>query len=262
MSTLSLAGKVAIVTGSSRGIGAATALELGKRGAKVVVTFVRPSSEKLADDLVAKIKGFNNGADAIKVQADMASLDSPKIIVDQTIAAFGSSIDILVNNAGVEIVKPLANITLEDYDKVMNVNVRGKLFMTQAVIPHLRAPGRIINIGSIVGSIGLPGTSVYTASKGALDALTRCWAAEFGALGHTVNSVDPGPTETDMYDEILVTAGEKASEAVEFQKMVTPLEHRLGTAEDIALTIAMVAEPSCRWITGQSIQASGGMHMK
>ncbi|EKD18357.1 uncharacterized protein L3040_006768 [Drepanopeziza brunnea f. sp. 'multigermtubi'] len=261
MSTLSLAGKVAIVTGSSRGIGAATALELGKRGAKVVITFVRPSSEKLADDLVAKIKGFNNGADAIKVQADMASLDSPRVIVDQTVAAFGSSIDILVNNAGVEIMKPLANATLEDYDKIMNVNVRGTIFLTRAVIPHLRAPGRIINIGSIVGRIGFPATTVYTASKGALDAMTRCWAAEFGAFGHTVNSVNPGPTETDMFDDIVTNAGEGGSRVVEFQKSVTPLEHRLATAEDIALTIAMVAEPSCRWITGQCIQASGGMHM-
>ncbi|KFY86919.1 hypothetical protein V500_07311 [Pseudogymnoascus sp. VKM F-4518 (FW-2643)] len=256
-----LKGKVAIVTGSSRGIGAAIALELAKRGAKVVITFVSPSSEKLADEVVSTINGLQNGAAAIKVQADMAQLESPKKIVDATLAAFGSSIDILVNNAGVECSKPLSELALADYNYCMDVNVRGVLFMTQAVIPHLQQPGRIINLGSVLGRVGNAGTSIYAASKAAVEGLTRGWASELSPLGHTVNTIAPGLTETDMMAEVMKKQGPAAEQALAIQKMLTPLEHRLGQAEDIALTVVMLAESNSRWITGQSIQASGGLYM-
>ncbi|KAK0628093.1 Dehydrogenase OXI1 [Lasiodiplodia hormozganensis] len=254
-----LAGKVAIVTGGSRGIGAATAVELAKRGAKVAITFVSPSSEKLADEVIEKIASLNNGSSAIKIQADVRDLNSPAKVVAETTAAFGSSIDILVNNAGVEFTKPLGEITVEGYTNVFDVNVRSVIFMTQAVLPHLRSPGRIINIGSVLGRIGHPGSSVYSATKVALEALTRGWASELGAAGHTVNVVAPALTETDMMAR--ATNGAGSDQAIQMQRMMTPLEHRLGKAEDIALSVAVLAEPSSRWITGQTIQAGGGIYM-
>ncbi|KAH7054464.1 dehydrogenase with different specificitie [Macrophomina phaseolina] len=256
--TTTLAGKVAIVTGGSRGIGAATAVELARRGAKVAITFVSPSSEKLADEVIEKIKSLDNGSSAIKIQADARDLSSPGKVVAQTTAAFGQFIDILVNNAGKEYEKPLGEITVEGYADALDVNVRSVIFMTQAVLPHLRSPGRIINLGSVLGRIGQPGASVYSASKAAIEALSRGWASELGAAGHTVNVIAPALTETDMMDRSATLSSEQS---VQVQKMMTPLEHRLGTAEDIALAVAMLAEPSSRWITGQTIQAGGGIYM-
>ncbi|KAJ5915381.1 hypothetical protein N7466_011314 [Penicillium verhagenii] len=256
---LTLSGKVAIVTGGSRGIGAATALELAKRGAKIAITFVSPSSEELADQVITSINELGNGASAIKIKADMRSLDSPKRIIDETTAAFGDSIDILVNNAGVEFGKPLGNIRVDEYTDILDVNVRSVIFMTQAVLPHLRSPGRIINIGSVLGRIGRPGASLYSATKVALEALSRGWASELGAARHTVNVVAPALTETDMIAR--ATGGPGSEQAVQIQKSMTPVENRLGKAEDIALVVAMLAEPSSRWITGQTIQAGGGIYM-
>ncbi|KAL3427885.1 3-ketoacyl-acyl carrier protein reductase [Phlyctema vagabunda] len=258
---LSLADKVAIVTGSSRGIGAAIALELAKRGAKVVITYVSTSSEKLVDELIATIKALDNGSSAIKVQADMASVDAPKKIISEATTAFGNDIDILVNNAGVEVTKGLSDATVEDYTKVMDVNVRGVFLMTQAVIPHLRAPGRVINLGSILGRFGNARSSLYGATKAAVEGFTRGCAAEFGALGHTFNVVAPGPTETDMLTSVGKGAGEGFEQILHLQKMLTPLEHRLGNVQDIALVTAMLVEPQSRWITGQTIEATGGLYM-
>ncbi|GIC92783.1 SDR family NAD(P)-dependent oxidoreductase [Aspergillus udagawae] len=256
---LTLSGKVAIVTGGSRGIGAAIALELAKRGAKVAITFVSPSSVALADKVVSTINNLGNGASAIKIQADMRSIDSPDQIIRQSTAAFGESIDILVNNAGMEFAKPLGSIGVEEYTEVWDVNVRSVVFMTQAVLPYLRAPGRIINIGSLMGRIGHPGHSIYSATKVALEGLCRGWASELGPASHTVNVVAPALTMTDMMGR--VTASPESQQAVQMQKMMTPLEHRLGEPEDIALAVAMLAEPSSRWITGQTIQAGGGIYM-
>ncbi|KAK0645297.1 Dehydrogenase OXI1 [Lasiodiplodia hormozganensis] len=258
---LTLAGKVAIVTGGARGIGAATAIELAKRGANVAITFVSPSSSALADAIVDQIAALNTGATAIKIQADARDLASPAKIIAATTAAFGPSIDILVNNAGVLTTQPLGTITADEYAALFDANVRSAIFMTQAVLPHLRAPGRIINLGSTLARIGNPGFSVYSATKAALEALTRGWAAELGAQGHTVNVVAPALTETDMMTETGAAAGAGFDQVVQMQRMMTPLEHRLGKAEDIALAVAMVAEPASRWVTGQTIQAGGGIYM-
>lgn len=219
-----------------------------------------PSSEELADRIVSTINSLNHGVSAIKIKADMRDLESPKKIVSETTAAFGASIDILVNNAGMEFGKPLGEINVDEYADVLDVNVRSVVFMTQAVLPHLRSPGRIINLGSVVGRIGLPGTSIYSATKAALEGLTRGWAAELGTAGHTVNVVAPGLTETDMMTRSAPNIPE-TEQVVQMQKMLTPLEHRLGKAEDIALVIALLAEPSSRWITGQTVHACGGVYM-
>lgn len=217
------------------------------------------SSAKLADQVVSTINGLGNGASAIKIQADMHDLQSPKKIVAETIAAFGDSIDILVNNAGKEFASALKDLTVEGYNDVLDLNVRSVIFMTQAVLPHLRNPGRIINIGSVMARIGYQKASVYSATKVALEALSRGWASELGVAGHTVNVVAPALTETDMMDR--ATSGPGAEQSIQMQKMMTPLEHRLGKAEDIALVVAMVADPASRWITGQTIQAGGGIYM-
>lgn len=218
-----------------------------------------PSSSKLADQVVSTINGLGNGASAIKIQADMRDLLSPKKIVAETAAAFGDSIDILVNNAGKEFTSALEDLTLEGYNDVLDVNVRSVIFMTQAVLPLLRSPGRIINIGSVLARIGYQKQSVYAATKVALEALSRGWASELGVAGHTVNVVAPALTETEMMDR--TTSGPEAEQSIQMQKMLTPLEHRLGKAEDIALIVAMVADPASRWITGQTIQAGGGIYM-
>ncbi|KAF9886717.1 hypothetical protein FE257_011094 [Aspergillus nanangensis] len=256
---LTLSGKVAIITGGSRGIGAAIALELAKRGAKVAITFVSTSSETLAEKVVSNINNLGNGASAIKIKADMRNMESPEQIISETTAAFGESVDILVNNAGMEFGKPLGSIGVEEYAEVWDVNVRSVVFMTQAVLPHLRAPGRIISIGSVMGRIGRPGGSIYSATKVALEALSRGWASELGSAKHTVNVVAPALTRTDMMAR--VTTSTESEQVLQMQKMMTPIEHRLGEAEDIALVVAMLAEPSSRWITGQTIQAGGGIYM-
>ncbi|EKG13594.1 Short-chain dehydrogenase/reductase SDR, partial [Macrophomina phaseolina MS6] len=223
----------------------------------VAITFVSPSSETNADEVISKIARFNNGSRAIKIQADMHDVAAPQKIVAETTAAFGSSIDILVNNAAVAKAVPLEEITLDHFTDHVDVNFRSVVFTTQAVLPHLRSPGRIINLGSTTSRTGQPASSVYSATKAAVEALARSWAADLGAAGHTVNNVAPGLTSTDM------NAHGKAlpEQAVEILKATTPLEHRLGTPEDIALVVAMLAEPASRWITGQTIQASGGNYM-
>ncbi|CAN9244771.1 unnamed protein product [Alternaria alternata] len=257
--SLPLAGKIAIVTGAARGTGASTALELAKRGAKVAITFVSPSSSELADQVVSKINNLGDGASAIKIQADAANIDSPKQIVAETIAAFGDSIDILVNNAGKEFHALLPEITVEGYQSLFDTNVRSVILMTQAVLPYLRSPGRIITVGSTLGRIGRPTHSLYSATKASLEALSRGWASELGASGHTVNVVAPALTETDMQTRSF--GGEENKHVLQQQRDMTPMEHRLGKAEDIALTIAMIADPASRWITGQTIQAGGGIYM-
>jgi 3-oxoacyl-[acyl-carrier protein] reductase len=252
--SLTLANKVAIVTGASRGIGYGIALELAKRGAKVVITYTSASSETAVDGLISQIKNMKNGADAIKIRADLSTLEASKTIVEATTAAFGDHIDILVNNAGMEQVLPFAKITPEDFSRVFDLNVRGVFFLSQAVLPHLRKPGRIINISSVGARHGFAQLSTYCASKAAMEGFTRSLAKEIGPDGHTVNAVEPGPVETEMIHKI-------PKELVDMQKRETPMENRLATVEEIALVVAWLAEEQSRWITGQSISASGGWSM-
>lgn len=220
----------------------------------MALTYTSPSSQKAVEETVYKINALGNGAAAIACQANLQDLNSPKKIVLETTAAFGDSIDILVNNAGVAFPSPLQDITPEEYDNCMSINLRAVLFMTKEVLPHLRRPGRIINISSVGARIGVPNMCVYLASKAGLEGLTRGLAAELGPHGHTVNAVEPGPTKSDLLDKV-------PGEAQKLQMQLTPLGHRLGEPDDIAPLVAMIAEPQSRWLTGQSISASGGMLM-
>lgn len=206
------------------------------------------------DELVKKIEQLQNSSAAAKVQADLRQVDAPEKIVQAARSAFGNHIDILVNNAGCELVKALGDISTDDFSYVYDLNVRAVLFMSKAVLPYLRAPGRIINVSSIGARSGFKDLSLYCSSKAAMEGMTRCFTAELGPQGHTVNTVNPGPVQTDILDGI-------PKEIVEMQKKSTPVENRLGTTDDIAQIVAFLSEESSRWITGQAISASGGLTM-
>ncbi|KAF1956787.1 NAD(P)-binding protein [Byssothecium circinans] len=253
-SSLPLAGKVAIVTGGSRGIGAGIALELAQRGAKVTIVYTSPKSKAASQDVASRIAALNNGSQAIAVQADLSTVEAPDKIVSATTEAFGEKIDILVNNAGVLFEKSIGETTVEDYASMFDVNVRAPLLMTKAVVPHLRAPGRIINLSSVGARSGFDGLALYSASKAALEGLTRGLAAELGSAGHTVNTVAPGPVKTEML-------GDVSEEIVQIQLKTTAVEHRYGEIDDIAQVVGWLAEEQARWISGQTISASGGYQM-
>ena len=218
---------------------------------QVAVTYTSPGSEKAVDALIERIASFENGSDGLKLRADLRDPAVPKQIVDQTLRAFGNHIDILVNNAGVELVKSLQDISTDDFSLVYDLNVRGALLMTQAVVPHLRAPARIINISSVGARHAFKNLSVYCSSKAALEGLTRCWAAELGTAGHTVNAVNPGPVQTALLENI-------PNEYVEMQKAQTPVQQRIGTVDDVAQIVAWLASEESRWVSGQVLSESGG----
>ena len=197
---------------------------------------------------------MQNGSAAAKIQADLRQVDAPRKIVQATRLAFGDHIDILINNAGCELVKSLGDISAEDFSYVYDLNVRAVLLMSQEVLPYLRPPGRIINVSSVGARLGFKELSLYCSSKAAVEGMTRCFAAELGSQGHTVNAVNPGPVQTDVLDGI-------PKEIVEMQKKSTPVENRLGTTDDIAQIVGFLSEGSSRWITGQAISASGGFSM-
>lgn len=195
------------------------------------------------------------------IQANIGQLDGPEKFVAQLKSLTGGEpkIDILVNNAGVGGLKPLAELTANDYDDIFNVNVRGVLLLTVAVRPFLQPRGRVVNISSVAARGGLPGGSVYAASKAALEGLTRGWAAELGADGTTVNAVSPGPVPSDMLDASL--GQESLKETLEAIKRQTPLENRIATEEEIPNIVAWLASPAASWVTGHCINASGGFQM-
>lgn len=218
------------------------------------MTFTSPSSEKSVDELLERVEQLQNGSAGAKVQADLRQVDAPKKIVSATRSAFGDHIDILVNNAGCELVKGLGDISVDDFSYVYDLNVRAVLLLSQEVLPYLRSPGRIINVSSVGARLGFKELSRYCSSKAAVEGMTRCFAAELGHRGHTVNAVNPGPVQTDVLDGI-------PQEIVEMQKKSTPVENRLGTTDDIAQIVGFLSEESSRWITGQAISASGGFSM-
>lgn len=195
----------------------------------------------------------NNSA-AISVRADLKGIDTPKRILESTIQSFGPQIHILVNNAALQVTKSLSEISLSDYENVYNVNIRGTILLTQAVLPHLAPRARIINISSVGGRAGFANLSLYTSSKAALEGLTRSWAAELGANGTTVNAVAPGPVQSEMLNTI-------PSEIVERQKRDTPVGQRVGTSTEISAVVSWLAGEESSWVSGQVLNVSGGWTM-
>lgn len=228
-------------------------MDLATRGAKVVVTYSSDRSKKAANELIAQIENEAKSA-AIGVQCNLTDLDAPKQIVDATVKAFGHHIDILVNNAAAISNSFVADITPQHFDEIFHLNVRAPLMTIQAVLPHLRRPGRIINISSVAAREGYPGTGTYAASKAALEGYTRNWAMELGGDGTTVNCVNPGPVQSEMLDKV-------DPEVVKPQVQATAVQKRVGTAEEIAEIVGFLAEPRSSWVSGQCISASGGYHM-
>jgi 3-oxoacyl-[acyl-carrier protein] reductase len=245
----SLQGKVALVTGASKGIGAAIARELAARGASVAVNY--SGSREAAEKLVAEITSA--GGKAIALQANLTDPASVQPLVDAVATQLGP-IDILVNNAGVYEFAPLEQITPEHFHKQFNLNVLGLLLVTQAAVAKFNpVGGSIINIGSVAGKMGSPSTSVYSATKGAVDAITISLSKELGPKQIRVNALNPGLIETEGTH----TAGIIGSDFAALAKVGTPLG-RIGQPQDIAKAVALLASADSGWITGQTIYAAGG----
>ena len=240
-----LAGKVAIVTGASNGIGRAIAERLAQDDAMVVVNYGK-SVEK-AKAVVAEIE--SKGGQAVAIHADMSKIADVRRLVNDTVKKFGR-LDILVNNAGMFISKALVETTEEEFDQIFALNAKGPYFAMQEAAKVIRDGGRIVNISTDGTHMGLSGATVYLGSKGALEQFTKGLAHELAPRGVTVNTVSPGFTETAMLPDAFREMGAQMS----------PLK-RLGTAQDIADVVAFVVSDQGRWLTGQNIHASGGVVM-
>ncbi|WP_420992091.1 glucose 1-dehydrogenase [Cupriavidus sp. 30B13] len=244
-----LAGKVAIVTGASKGIGAAIAKALAANGAKVVVNYA--TSKSGADAVVQAIT--DAGGQAVATQGDVSKGADARRVVDTAIVTYGK-LDILVNNSGVYEFGALDEVTEAQFHRMFDINVLGLMLMTQAASAQLGEGGSIVNIGSAVTAITPPGTALYTATKGAVDVITGVLAKELGARKIRVNSVNPSLTATEGTHD----AGMLASEFEAGIVAQTPLG-RLGQPQDIADVVAFVASDDARWLTGEKIIAGGGL---
>ena len=246
---LRLEGKVAVVTGASKGIGAAIAKALAAQGASVVVNYA--SSQAGADAVVKAITAA--GGQAVAAHSDVSKAAEAQSIIDAAVAAYGR-LDILVNNSGVYEFSPLADITEDHFHRMFNVNVLGLLLTTQAAAKHLGEGASIINIGSAVTSLFPPDSAVYTGPQGAVDAITGVLAIELGARKIRVNSVNPGMVETE---------GSHAQGFIgsDFEKSIvaqTPLS-RVGQPDDIADVVVFLASNDAKWLSGEHLSASGGL---
>jgi 3-oxoacyl-[acyl-carrier protein] reductase len=237
--------KVVLVTGGSRGIGAAIATRLAADGASVAITYAKDAGA--ASGVVKAIEAA--GGKAFATQAEAADTEAIKAAVEKTIATFGQ-LDVLVNNAGVAIPKPFEETTLEEMDRMININFRGTMIATQAALKHMKSGGRIIMIGSCVGERVLtPGLTAYSATKGAVKMFTQGLSREVGGRGITVNNIQPGPIDTDLNP----ASGDWATP----QKAVTALG-RYGQVNEVAALVSFVAGPESSYITGANLTVDGG----
>jgi 3-oxoacyl-[acyl-carrier protein] reductase len=242
-----LEGKIALVTGGSRGIGAAIAKRLAADGAQVAITYAKDAG---AASAVVKAIELGGGK-AVAIQADAANVEAVKAAVEKTVATFGQ-LDVLVNNAGTAIPKTFEETTLEEMDRVIDINVRGTLATTQAALKHMKSGGRIISIGSAVGDrVQTPGLVAYSATKGAVKIFTQGLSREVGGRGITVNNIQPGPIDTDLNP----ASGDWAVP----QKAATALD-RYGHVDEIAAAVAFIAGPESSYMTGSNITVDGGMN--
>jgi 3-oxoacyl-[acyl-carrier protein] reductase len=242
-----LEGKIALITGGSRGIGAAIAKRLAADGADVAITYT-----KGADAAASVVKEIERvGRKAIAIQADATDAGAVEAAVEKVVGTFGR-LDVLVNNAGTAIPKRFEETTLEELDRVIDINVRGTLVATQAALKHMKSGGRIIMIGSAAGEhVVVPGLVPYSATKGAVKIFTQALSREVGGRGITVNNVQPGPIDTDLNP----AAGDWAVP----QKAATALD-RYGHVEEVAALVAFVAGPESSYITGSNLTVDGGMN--
>jgi 3-oxoacyl-[acyl-carrier protein] reductase len=244
-----LTGKVAVVTGASKGIGAAIAKALAAEGAAVVVNYA--SSKSGADAVVAAIKAA--GGKAVAVRGDVSRAAEAQGLIEAAVKVYGR-LDVLVNNSGVYGFTPIEALTEEDFHRQFNVNVLGLLLTTQAALKHLGEGGSIINISSAVTRVTPPNSAVYTGTKGAVDAITGVLSRELGARKIRVNSINPGMVET----EGTVSAGFIGSDFEKALIAQAPLG-RTGRPDDIADIAVFLASEDARWLTGDQLIASGGL---
>ncbi|MEM5436584.1 glucose 1-dehydrogenase [Paraburkholderia diazotrophica] len=244
-----LAGKVAVVTGASKGIGAGIAKALAAEGASVVVNYA--SSKAAADAVVASITAANGKA--VAVRGDVSKAADAKGIIDAAVETYGR-LDILVNNSGIYEFAPVEEITEEHFHKQFNTNVLGLLLTTQAAVKHLGEGASVINVSSVASSITPPETAVYSGTKGAVDAITGVLARELGPKKIRVNAINPGFVVTEGTHE----AGIVGSDFEAMALSQTPLG-RAGQPDDIASIAVFLASDDARWLTGEHVVASGGM---
>jgi 3-oxoacyl-[acyl-carrier protein] reductase len=244
-----LTGKVAIVTGASKGIGAAIAKSLAAEGASVIVNYA--SSKAGADVVVGAIT--TAGGKAVAVRGDVSKATEAQGLIDAAIKNFGR-LDILVNNSGVYEFSPIESFTEEQFHKIFNINVLGLLLTTRAAVPHLGEGASIINISSVVSSLTPPNSTVYTGTKGAVDAISGVLAKELGVRKIRVNSINPGVVET----EGIHAAGFIGSDREKGAVAQTPLG-RIGQVDDIASVATFLASNDAKWITGELVRVGGGL---
>ena len=244
-----LAGKVAVVTGASKGIGAGIAKALAAEGAAVAVNYA--SSKAGADAVVQAITAA--GGKAIAVQGDVTKADQARGVIEAAVREFGG-LDVLVNNSGIYGFAPIEEVTEDQYRQMFDVNVLGVLLTTQAAAAHLGEGGSIINISSVVTSLNLPQTAVYTGTKGAVDSITSVLAKELAPRKIRVNAINPGIVETEGTHAAGIIGSELESGTV----AQTPLG-RVGQPDDIAAVAVFLASDDARWLTGEKLAASGGL---
>ena len=249
MHTASTPARVAIVTGASRGIGAAIARRLARDGMQIVVNYA--SGKAAADELVASM--LADGGAAIAVKANLANAGDVQALFAAAEAAFGG-VDVLVNNAGImpPALPALADTDDATFDSLFAINVKGSFNTMRQAATRLRHGGSVVNFSSSVIGLALPGYSIYGASKAAIETMTTIFARELRGKNITVNAIAPGPTATDLF------LNGKTAEMIERMRKMAPLE-RLGTPDDIAAAVAFLAGPDGRWVNGQTLRANGGL---
>ena len=247
---LPLQGRVALVTGAGRGIGRAIALTLAKHGADVAINYA--SNDKAAEETRDQVRSMGRKAELFK--CNIADDTAVHAMGEQTLKTFGK-VDILVNNAGITRDKTFMKMNHQEWDEVVNVNLKGPVQMTHLFLPQMveRGWGRVINITSVIGQMGNFGQANYAAAKGGLDAFTKSVAREVARKGVTVNCVAPGFIRTDMTANV-------PEKALEHIKTITPMA-RMGEAEEIAETVAFISSPAASFMTGQEIGVNGGLYM-
>lgn len=261
LASASLEGKVALVTGAGRGIGREMALELGRRGAKVIVNYA--NSSESAEEVVSEIKA--SGSDAVAVKANVSDVDQIVAMFAQAKQAWGK-LDIVCSNSGVVSFGHVKDVTPEEFDRVFNINTRGQFFVAKEAYNNLEIGGRLILMGSITGQAkGVPKHAVYSGSKGTIETFVRCMAIDFGDKKITVNAVAPGGIKTDMYHavcrEYIPGGPELDDDGVdEFAAGWSPL-HRVGLPIDIARVVCFLASQDGEWINGKVLGIDGAACM-
>jgi len=246
-----LAGKVALVTGGSRGIGSGIALELAKKGASVAINYARDPVS--AEKMVQEIQAMGNRAAAF--QANLTQVDSIETLFQQVVAHFGQ-LDIVVSNSGTEKFVSLADTTLDDFNEVFDLNTRAQFFVAQNAYKYIQPGGRVVLMSSIAAGVGVPGHSLYAGSKSAIEGFTRCFAADFGKKRCTVNAIAPAGVKSDMWlkNSWRYAPGcDQSSSLEEIEQALasgSPLK-RCGVPADIGRVVAFLASPGGEWINGK-----------